>query len=291
MVRKDARIYMGEMIAATRSTTGYPRGQETDPDNASQDTVHSSLVIEGVTFTPGVRVNPVVTIAGAQRILGRVVLPAADFGSPAYDVPYLNDLFSTIFIRKGTIDSSTLGRHTTGDNAQQNVFVPSFVRFMIRVQDVETGKEYWENLSYLNCRNRETTPGGAGRVTGDAENPNPFAYAGELTPSTRDMSGSLISALNLASTGGKDTMIRTISDNRTHVVNWISDGIATTFTLPYLPLSSTAISGTGANIVTVDGVVTAVSSISTTTGLVTLTAAPAAAAEVVVDYETDFITP
>lgn len=290
MTRKDARIYQGNILFNTRSTTGYPRGQDTTPDSPVQLTVNSALVLEGIIFTPGVRINPVVTVAGGQRILGRVVLPASDFGTPAYDVPYLHDIFSSIFIRKNTIDSATLGRHTTGDNSQQNVFVPSMVRFMVHVQDAVTLAEAWENVSYLNVRNRETTPGGAGRVTGDVENPNPFAYTAELSPALRDITGLLLTALSIGSVGGIDTMIRTISDNQTHVVNIVMDGIATTFTLPFLPLSSDA-TGVGANIVTINGVPTAVTSISTTTGLVTLTGAGSADDEIVVDYETDYSVP
>jgi hypothetical protein len=290
MTRKDARIYQGTAIFGTRSTTGYFRGQDTTPDSPVQNTVNSGLVVEGITFTPGVRINPVVTIAGGQQILGRVVLPASDYGTPGYDVPYLHDIFSSIFIRKSTIDSATLGRHTTGDNALQNVFVPSFVRFLVHIQDEVTGAEAWENISYLNARNRETTPGGAGRVTGDVENPNPFAYTAELTPALRDITGVLLTALSIGSVGGKDVMTRTISDNQTHVVNVVMDGIATTIQLPFLPLSSDA-TGTGANIVTINGVPTAVTSISTSTGLVTLAAAGSADDEVTIDYETDYTVP
>ena len=288
MTRKDARIYQGEIIIGTRSTTGYVRGQDITPDAPVQNTVNSCLVLEGITFTPGVRVNPVVTIAGGQRILGRVVLPASDYGTPAWDNPYLQDIFNSIFIRSNLIDSGTLGRHTTGDNAQQNVFRPSFIRFLVRVQDEVTGAEAFENISYLNSRLYETAQGGAGRVTSDVENPNPFAYAAALTPSTRDMSGALITALSIGSVGGEETMVRTISDNRTHVVNVVMDGIETTFTLPFLPLSADT-TGVGANIVTINGVPTSITSISIATGLVTLDAAGSAADEVQVDYETDYI--
>jgi len=259
MTREDARIYQGEIIIGTRATTGYFRGQDITPESPVQNTVNSALVIEGVTFTPGTRVNPVVTIAGGQKILGRVVLPASDYGTPAYDVPYLQDIFNSIFIRNNLIDSSTLGRHTTGDNAQQSDFLPTFIRFLVRVQDQVTGADQWENISYLNARQRETAPGGAGRVTSDVENPNLFAYASDLSPSLRDMTGALITALSIGSEGGQETMVRTISDNRTHVVNVVMDGIATSFTLPFLPLSAD-ITGVGANIVTINGVPTAITS-------------------------------
>ena len=292
MTRKDARIYQGFMETMTRSTTGYPRGQDITPDSPVQLTVNSALVVEGIDFTPGVRVNPVVTIAGAQQILGRVVLPASDYGTPAYNLPYLHDIFASIFIRNNTIDDSALlGRHYTGDNAAQDTFPPSFTKFLIRIQDEVLLNTKWLNVNILNGRHRETTPGGAGRVTGDVENPNPFAYAIDMSPSTRDITGTLLSALAIGSKNAKDTITYSISDNPTHVVGMTGDGIATTLQLPFLPVNDTDISGVGANIVTIDGVVTPITSISATTGLVTFTAAPAADAEIVIDYETDFIAP
>ncbi len=292
MTRKDARIYQGKAIFGTRSTTGYFRGQDITPDSPVALTVNSGLVVEGIDFTPGVRVNPVVTIAGAQEILGRVVLPASDYGTPAYNLPYLHDIFASIFIRNNTIDDSALlGRHYTGDNVGQDTFPPSFTKWLIRVQDEITLNTKWLNINILNGRHRETTPGGAGRVTGDVENPNPFAYAIDMSPSTRDITGTLLSALAIASKNAKDTITYCISDNPTHVVGVVMDGVATTIQLPFLPLNDTDISGTGANIVTTDGVVTPITSISATTGLVTLTGAGTDEDEIVIDYETDFIAP
>jgi hypothetical protein len=291
MTRKDARIYQGNIVIGTRSTTGYFRGQDTTPDAAVQLTVNSGLVLEGVDFTPGVRVNPVVTIAGAQKILGRVTLPSSDYGTPSYNIPYLQDIFDSIFIRNNTIDSTTLGRHTRGENAAQRAFPSSFIRFLVSVQDEVTYAVKWLNINYLNARQRETNPGGAGRVTGDVENPNPFTYASDLSPSSRDITGSLITALNIGSVGGLDTATFTISDNPTHVVGTVMDGVATTIQLPYLPVNSTDISGTGANIVTVNGVITAITSISSSTGLVTLTGAGSADDEIIIDYETDYVAP
>lgn len=288
MTRKDARIHLGTIVIGTQSTTKYVRGQDITPDSPVQLTVNSCLVLEGVTFTPGVRVNPTVTIAGAQKILGRVVLPTSDYGEPAFDVPYLQDIFNSIFIRSNLIDSSTLGRHTTGDNSQQSTFRPSFLRFLVRVQDEVTGVEAWHNISYLSVRNKETTPGGAGRVTSDVENPNPFAYAAVLSPSTRTMSGALLSSLSIGSEGNRDTMIQSVSDNQTQVNNIVMDGIATTFTLSHLPLSADA-TGKGANIVTLNGVSVAITSIDIATGEVVLTGAGSSDDEVQVDFETDYV--
>lgn len=74
------------------------------------------------------------------------------------------------------------------------------------------------------------------------------------------------------------------------LTTFVGNNSATTFTLGFLPKYSTVTDGDTNNWVTVDSVVTAPTSISVDTGLVTMASAPASGKIVNVIYPTEFLT-
>ena len=95
--------------------------------------------------------------------------------------------------------------------------------------------------------------------------------------------------LNLNLDSDSTDFLDIISPNALHFVAFKQDGIATTFTTPYKPLSSVVTLNATPNQFTVGGTSTALTSISTTTGLATLAAAGTTGIVDVLSFETAFV--
>ncbi len=87
----------------------------------------------------------------------------------------------------------------------------------------------------------------------------------------------------------KTPVFAIISDNPLGLATFIGDGILTSFTAPYLPVTTTVASGNAGNLHALNGAAAALTSVSDTTGLVTLTAAGSAADYHGLMYETNFV--
>lgn len=87
----------------------------------------------------------------------------------------------------------------------------------------------------------------------------------------------------------KTPILAVISDNPIGLATFIADGTLTDFTLPYLPVTSTVASGNAGNLHALNGAITGLSAVDTSTGEVTLLAAGSAANYHGLMYETNFI--
>jgi len=122
-----------------------------------------------------------------------------------------------------------------------------------------------------------------------------FQSAGEYsftvtpTSSTVIPNGSLLSATSLALERNKGFRVHVIADKPLGLHTFIADGSATTFTLDYLPTDDTVTLSNAGNLMAIDGTLTAASSVNTSSGLVTLSAAGSADDIVTMLYETNFV--
>lgn len=286
---KFNNVYVGYCQVMTRNGSGYPTGVQTDPDNMVVNTTSSALLLDSIIeMTPGNKTNPVVTNQGGQEIRSKTILPAQDFGTPTFSLSERNETLDALLTNSANDSTYNARRMIRGANMNQKTFLPFMVMFSILGTDSTTMASWWDNYCYLNCRIRRTGEGGAGQITGDATNPNPFAYALDLSLGTRDITGTLLSALTVS----VDENIDAVSYQRTSyplgVTTYLANGAATTFTLGYRPLNSDA-TGAANNNHTLNGTQATVTSASTTTGVVTLTGAGSSSDMHIMTYETEFV--
>jgi hypothetical protein len=269
-----------------RDSNGYPMGTETDPDNVSADTTTSAYVINGLMdIVPAVPDYPVVTNFGSQQVIAQTRLPATTYGVPTMQFSQMDETFWG-YIKSASVDVTTnTTRSMRGDNLGQTVFPAFMLSFAIQVTNSESGEQEWDNIAYLNADVVNTASPGAAQVTGSVTNPNPLQFALDLSLSTRDITGMLLSATNMALANDRDAVIRQRTANPLGYTTYVADGETTTFTLGFLPYSDDA-TGSAQNNITKNGTQTAVTSVSTETGLVTLAAAGDSGDIWVVSYET-----
>jgi len=269
-----------------RDSDGYPMGTSTDPDNIVANTTTSALVVDGIIdYTAAVIDNPVVTDFGSQKVASKTYLPAVAYGTPTIKFSRMNETFWA-YTKTALVDVTTnTTRSSRGDNVSQTRFPPFMVALAIRVTNADTGMPQWDNICYLNARIRNTVSPGASAVMSSVVNPNPLQFGLELALATRDITGMLLSAMNLDVENDLDAVIRHRSDNPLAYTTWIANGAATTFTLGKLPVSAGA-TGAAQNFITKNGAVTAVTSVSITTGAVVVAAAGTTGDIWCVAYET-----
>lgn len=110
------------------------------------------------------------------------------------------------------------------------------------------------------------------------------------TFTTAGPNGMLFSDMNMSLTSDRVDQYNVQTDYPIHITTFISDGSATTFTAPYLPVSSTVTLGATYNWFSRNGTPQALSSFSTTTGVATMAAAGTAGDVNVLIYQTAFTT-
>ncbi len=276
---------------AFRDSTGYPMGQETDPDNIAVNTTTSAYLVDGlIDLVPGVKTTPRVTNRGGQKIISQTPLPASDYGVPTFQLSQRDEQLEA-YLSSSTLDTAYNAQWMLrGQNVTQEDYPNFVVLFGLQGTDSTTLAQWWDNYIFYNCRVLKTTEAGAGLVTGDVENPNPLQYALQLSVASRHVSGTLFSAatMGLALNHNQDAAGYIRSDNPLGLTTFIGNNSATTFILGYRPVNDDA-SGSAQNNITIDGTQTAFVSVSTTTGVVTKTVAITSAAKAIALYETNFV--
>ena len=258
---------------AKRDANGYPKGTTADPDSVTSPATLPALDISGlVSLTPATPTIPFVTNRGGGGIISETPVTPSSYGAPEFQLSQRNETFEAL-INNSTVDvSSNTTRSIRGSNMNQKEWPSWIVLFSILVTNSDTGLPEWENYLYLNAKIVKSGEAGAAQVEGDVTNPNPLTYVLRLSLSTRDGSGEPLSTLGIAVEDDTDAMTFQRSNKPLMLTTFVADGVETTFTLPFRPVDSDA-TGAGKNNITKDGVPTAVTSVSTTTGVVTLTGA------------------
>jgi hypothetical protein len=244
-------------------------------------------VVQGlIDLVPGVPVNPVITNFGGQEIISRTNLPATDYGTPTFQLSQRDETLEA-FLSKTAIDVATnTTRAIMSRNAAQGDWPQFIVMFSIRVTNSESGLSQWSHYAFLNTEIKKTNDAGGSAQTGDAVNPNPLAYSLTTSLSLRDVTGELLSGLATLITKDDMTFIRT--NNPLHITTYIKNGSATSFTLPYKPLSSVVTVNASPNHMTINGTITAAGAVDVSTGVVTI-AAGTTGEVTVMTYETNYV--
>lgn len=275
---KAQRVYI-----AKRDVNGYAKGQLANPDSVdvSSNSVESSALIINtpVTFTP-----PAVTRAEYKDKSGGQLWQTIDGGVD--DIATGTLVFSRESSALNTLVAS-LGTDTTQSTSfEQGGVDPTvqqlnnlWIGFERLVSDYDgttftTGRPSIE--WYAGTLSLPTRPE-ANNNTGI--NPQSLTYVLTAQRFSKFLTGGLLSAITNAAYQSGSTLVHkmdVVYPNAAGIIvhTAVMDGTDTSFTLPYRPLSNSATTGAG-NLIFKNGTATAVTSVNTTTGVVTLAAAGA----------------
>lgn len=269
---------------AFRDSNGYPKGTQTSPDNVTNGTTTSMYKLTG-TVKAGIPniTREIAKFRGGQAILGQMALGISDFGSSDLSLSAYDEVLNA-YITASVADIVTASAHVlTAPNTNLSA-PPQFVILLTAgFQTTPGGVNKFISLIYPNG---QIYPPGFGFSQDSGVNPNPAGHTIVPTISNRLHTGHLVSASALALVNNSDLFFIHRSDNPIWVTTYVAQASATTFTLPYKPLSNDT---TGAiNIVTKNGVNFTPVSISTSTGVVTIASATGGDIYVVV-FPTNFL--
>jgi hypothetical protein len=261
---------------ARRSDAGYPLGASLTSTPVN-DTLYSALKhyggyvdIESGAFTESI----------AQLLQGNTIKAQSSFGIRSFEsfnmtLGSLDPAFWAVTQGIAADATTNEGFISLGENLGQSVLPNLFIGAGTQFVDIG-GNAYYATMIYQNAQTRIQFPGAN---QNDGVNPNPVVATVTPSKSSRDITGESISDTH------KYAFRRLlISRYPVHVATFISDGSETTFTLPYLPVYSTA-NGEDDNIITRNGATLAVTSVNTSTGVVTMSAAGTAGDVNVVVYQ------
>jgi len=276
---------------AFRNSAGYPVGQ-TISGTMSNGATSSAYLVDGlIDLTPGVATNPRVTNQGGQKVISQTPLPANDYGSPTFQLSQRDEQLEA-YLSDSLLDVSYNSEWMMrGANVTQEDFPNLMAILSVQGTDSTTMAQWWDNYLFYNCRIVKSGEAGAGQVTGDMVNPNPFQYTIHPAVASRHTTGALFSGMTLGLRNNQDAYGHVRADNPIGSTTFIGNGAATTFILGYRPVDDDA-TGSKQNNLTIDGTQAATTSISITTGVVTAAGSPTAwvaEEKVVVLYETNFV--
>lgn len=271
---------------AFRDSNGYPMGTLTTPDSPTPDSAYSAHVISGLRSLT----HPQKTVAkaldkGDQKVYGQMFLGVDDYGQGTFEVGAEDEVFNA-YLNKSVLDTTIASDMVTAaENAGEVDPPPMFLIATTRKQMHGDGSFWYDNHIYNNVLIRNSQKANISQQGG--ESPNPLQY--EFLPSLSDriITGHLFADTDMEVNEDEDTCIKIRSRYPLAVTTYVADGTEMTFNLPYLPVYSGA-TGAAQNIVTKNGAPTAVASIATATGLVTLSAAGNSGDIWVVVYQTLF---
>lgn len=267
---------------------GYPMGDLVTPNAPVLDTEYHAYVVQGyVTAAPGAREVDTATDQADGTNYGDIDMGISSYGTVEITLSMKDEKFFNM-IRGVSSDTTTSSAMyiTTANNAS---ITPRPMGMIItdKVRDEATGVLYYEHVVY----NRGTftvTQEAEGNQSGGV-NPSPLTVTYKPTLSTRfAATGELYSATTLAPEEDRDTHTTIRSEYQVTITSYVKDGVATTFNTDYKPAVAAATVG-GVNVYTTNGTQAALTSLATTTGLATMTAAGTSGHIAVLLYTTNFI--
>jgi hypothetical protein len=285
---RNSYVIVGKITSA-----GYAAGQVANPESVTPPTVSGALVLPTIIDSSGVSVTRSVYTERSggvirQNIDGGVesVTPVTvNFGRFSSALAALSSNVATANVDTvGTVGTIKHGGYDIAPEDLNNVFV-GILHQASRYASGSFTAGVWTLKLYGNC---QLSPNDYGTNQSTGENPFPAQWTATPSKTTKAPWGQLWSALSLGYGNNETFMHPMTSTYPLHIATAWVDGIVTTFTLPYLPLNSDA-AITGRNIITKNGVRTAVTSVNTTTGVVTIASAGSSGDIWVVVYETNFV--
>lgn len=267
-----------------RDSNGYPMGQLADPNAPAVATVYPPYKIPGIVgWVPPIPASEIATRRGGQKVLGQRRLGISGLGQGQLTLSDYDETFLSL-IGGSAVDVATHTENALSAMNSQAFDIPQMFLMLVAGFQNDAGTNKFLTGGYNNVQvDQVDTP--MSQNAGD--NPNGPVF--NVTPSTslRTPTGMLFSATGMAVVDDKDINWRNHnSSNRgLWVDTYIDDGIATTFALTYKPIDTDETGIT--NMITKNGVLTAVTSIVLATGVVTIT--PGTSGDIwVVAYPTDY---
>lgn len=261
------------------STSGYAMGQFTDDEitdtTPAATIVSEALVMESIVSVGSAGANRItVQRFGGQEFEGRFDIGAGEFTDAQIAFsdasPSLEWVSNGSKVNTSAISGVTIGgQNERPENLNDLGGIFTIGSASINRSTGATALEYLHFFqpSFSLARTSEEFAG----IQSSTTDPYNAVYNMAAQNSLQIQNGVLLSALNIGYTKGYRHMFRSSYKNYALVTAIMKSG-DTSFTLPRLPLSSSA-TATGDNWIVKNGTATAVSSINTTTGVVTLSGA------------------
>lgn len=289
----DFLYAVDKLLAFVIDSSGRAKGTSSTPDSidASSDTVHlpAHVVTHTVTVAPAGATFANAIDRGGSVYRGTNSIGLEDPGAVTLTFSNLDSMFDTL-ISGGSVDTTynTSVRRGGRDDMRS---VPPIIGIIAlqkaSKRDTTTPEVGFIGRYYVGqVRGQDPEINQNGGV-----NPSPLTYTMTLQTNKQEPTGvpfSDITGLNYTD----DTTITHMMDldyQQFMVDTFVVDGTDTTLTLQYLPLFNDA-TATGRNIIAKNGVQTAVTSVNTSTGVVTLAAAGTVGDVWVICYPTRFAT-
>lgn len=247
----------------TVDQSGYAKGQIATPDNVGTPPITSSayLVRDPETFNFQMPSRVVQSWQGGDRYQGSRMFGIAGLDSFEFARSQLDDAF-TALVEGSAVDATTNAKYphsapnvSLGNLPALGMMVSQYVKLRTPGQK---GAGKWLHL--ILPRVQISYQGS--QMASQAVNPNTYSVLPDIFD--RHPNGMLLSAMNLSLEDDEGVCLYFWSDYPVAVTTWIANGVATTFTTPYVPATTAVGTATDTyNWFTRDGVAEVLTSITT----------------------------
>lgn len=270
---------------ARRDSNGYPMGTLTTPDAPVAGSTYSAYFLQNpVTYSPAAPTRDVATLRGGQKVGQKRDLGVSDYGNAQLVLADFDEGFHAL-VSGSSVDTTIMTAWTTTTQNARNAALPQLILGIVVGFTTASGSIQYATMVYHNVQIQPVMPGGS---ESGGTNPNTLTYNIVPNISSRTGLSRLFSASSLSATDNSDVMTIYRYTSPIYVTTFIKDASTTTFIFPYRPVSSDA-TGAASNSITNNGSTLAVTSVSTTTGTVTLAAAGSSGDIVVAALPTNFV--
>lgn len=285
-------VYGFDAIQVYKYYNGYAFGQIADPTTPGTNvTSHAYAMFNGISASLPAVSRALATFRGGSVPLGSAFLGVEALTSFDISLSAFDNTLNTM-VGNGNADTTTVsGWEVSGMNEQNPTPNQLGIVLNLRIQRQDAGyigDNYFLNVFFPNVT---CTYNQIATITQDGgENPSPSTLTVAPAASGKFASGIAFSS-NQNFKNNATACYFVMTTHPLAVTTYIADGAATTFTLGYRPQYSTVTTGNTNNSTAKNGTATAVTSINTTTGLVTIASAGTAADKWVVTYPTNWVAP
>lgn len=270
---------------------GYAKGDAADPNNVTPlpATLGGYYISHAVELSPLTLPRERAIDRGGQRIRGQLDLGPSDISVITITVSDYDMVFDAL-VTGSAVNSTYNTGLTQGGADHSNAELPQVgIIASPGFQSRATGSDGRNDfINYFMVGTIAPAQPGANQNGG--VNPNAPTYSFTPTFFTKLPNGIGFSTLNVSYTDNRNVVHNIVARQRLHICTFVADGVVTDFTLPYLPSYNDA-TISGRNWITLNGENQAVSSVSTTTGVVDITSPGAGSSGDiwVVIYPTEFV--
>lgn len=225
----------------------------------------------------------VTNLTGGNRWLGQVMFGINEVGS----FPLVLEALDAEFHALAGASAMDNTENSRWRQFADNINLPDLPQLGLMISTIWQSREDGSDgvnlyVTYVipRCQIQPTFPQMAYQAEG------PVTYT--VSPTMASLKPNGVALTNMALRDNKTVMYAVVSPNPLAITTYIADGTETTFQLAYKPISSVITAGDTPNQMAKNGTTTALSSVNTSTGVATLSAAGSAGDKIVVLYETAF---